>query len=421
MRTRFLDPFTGFVVSVALFSGCTQTTNSTANNDKASFTPTELTQRMQHDRAVEAVIWGMPAVNYQLMYAEMAKLGGGYNQIVYWSGLLDWKNQTLTPNPDVIYLMPFINTKDVGPMVLEIPPADDGVFNGSVMNYWQSAIEDVGPGGVDKGKGGKYLILPPGYKGNVPDGYIAMQSDTYANYALLRSVLKSGSDEDVAKAIAYGIRVKLYPLSEAEKNPQTKFVDAKGIVFDSSIRYDESFFESLNTMVQAEPWLTRDNAMIDPLKTLGIERGKPYNPDAKTRQIMIDAMQEAKAWFESQYDTLPPFYPGERLFFPITEEMHQSVMNGWTTPDSYPIDSRGSHLARVLQHQALPRIAILPADRPRQGWSTAGRQILLSPSRAGKRAGDPVLVDDGLQPRDAYVHQERNAHRPLIPEPGLAD
>ncbi len=139
---------------------------------------------MQHDRAVEAVIWGMPAVNYQLMYAEMAKLGGGYNQIVYWSGLLDWKNQTLTPNPDVIYLMPFINTKDVGPMVLEIPPADDGVFNGSVMNYWQSAIEDVGPGGVDKGKGGKYLILPPGYKGNVPDGYIAMQSDTYANYAL---------------------------------------------------------------------------------------------------------------------------------------------------------------------------------------------------------------------------------------------
>ncbi len=138
--------------------------------------------------------------------------------------------------------------------------------------------------------------------------------------------------------------MKLYPLSEAEKNPQTKFVDAKGIVFDSSIRYDESFFESLNTMVQAEPWLTRDNAMIDPLKTLGIERGKPYNPDAKTRQIMIDAMQEAKAWFESQYDTLPPFYPGERWFFPITEEMHQSVMNGWTTPDSYPIDSRGSHI-----------------------------------------------------------------------------
>ena len=65
-------------------------------------------------RAVEAVTWGMPAVNYDLMYQEMLKLGGRPNQIVYWSRLPDWKNQTLTPNPDVIYLMPFFNTKDAG-------------------------------------------------------------------------------------------------------------------------------------------------------------------------------------------------------------------------------------------------------------------------------------------------------------------
>src|SRR5215813_8947737 len=121
----------------------------------------------------------MPIVNFDLMYQAALRLKAAFNQIVYWSALPDWKNQTLTPNPDVIYLMPFINTKDVGPMVLEIPPADDGVFNGSVMNYWQAAIEDIGPGGVDKGKGGKYLILPPGYdKAGVPDGYIAMPSDT---------------------------------------------------------------------------------------------------------------------------------------------------------------------------------------------------------------------------------------------------
>jgi hypothetical protein len=112
-------------------------------------------------RAVEAVTWGMPAVNYDLMYQEMLKLGGRPNQIVYWSRLPDWKNQTLTPNPDVIYLMPFFNTKDAGPMVLEIPPADDGVINGTIMDAWQVPLEDVGPAGVDKGKGGKYLILPP--------------------------------------------------------------------------------------------------------------------------------------------------------------------------------------------------------------------------------------------------------------------
>jgi hypothetical protein len=113
------------------------------NNDSA-VTPEQLTERTIHRRAVEAVIWGMPAVNYQLMYQEMVdKVHGDFNQILYWSGLLDWKNQTLTPNPDVIYLMPFFNTKDIGPVVLEIPPADDGVFSAIIMNYWQSDIEQV--------------------------------------------------------------------------------------------------------------------------------------------------------------------------------------------------------------------------------------------------------------------------------------
>ena len=82
----------------------------------------DLARRTLERRAVEAVIWGMPAVNTDLMYQEMLKLGGKPNQIVYWSGLLDWRNQTLTPNPDVIYFMAFFNTKD-GPVVIEIPPA----------------------------------------------------------------------------------------------------------------------------------------------------------------------------------------------------------------------------------------------------------------------------------------------------------
>jgi hypothetical protein len=120
------------------------------------FTHTQLAERTLHRRAVEAIIWGMPAVNFDLMYQAMVKSTmGGFNQVVYWSGLPDWKNQTLTPNPDSIYLMPFINTKDAGPVVLEIPPADEGSITGSVMDAWQCALEDVGPAGVDKGKGGK--------------------------------------------------------------------------------------------------------------------------------------------------------------------------------------------------------------------------------------------------------------------------
>jgi hypothetical protein len=286
----------------------------------------------------------MPAVNYRLMYQEMVrKVKGGFNHILYWSRLLDWKNQTLTPNPDVIYLMPFINTKDDGAMVLEIPPADYGVFNGSVMNYWQAAIEDVGPGGIDKGKGGKYLILPPGFdKAKVPSGYISMPCETYQGYALLRSVLASGSDTDVAKAVTYSKRVKLYPLSQAGNPSPTVFVDASSVVFDSSIPYDLRFFESLHQVLQIEPWLERDKAMIDPLKTIGIERGKPFNPDVKAKQILNDAIQETKAWFDARYDTLPPYYEGEHWFFPITEELHQNIMSDFHTSDSYPIVARGT-------------------------------------------------------------------------------
>ena len=99
------------------------------------FSADELARRTIERRAVEAVIWGMPAVNTELMYQAMLKLGGKPNQIVYWSRLLDWRNQTLTPNPDVIYLMAFFDLRD-GPIVIQIPPADGGVINGSRGRIW---------------------------------------------------------------------------------------------------------------------------------------------------------------------------------------------------------------------------------------------------------------------------------------------
>src|SRR5215467_3777066 len=130
----------------------------------------DLVRRIIERRAVEAVIWGMPAVNTDLMLREMlTKTGGRVNQVLYWSRPLDWKNQTLTPNPDSIYLMTFYNTKDVGPVVLDVPPAEGGSFAANIVNVWQMPLEDAGPEGADKGKGGKYLLLPPGYTKSVPD------------------------------------------------------------------------------------------------------------------------------------------------------------------------------------------------------------------------------------------------------------
>jgi hypothetical protein len=268
---------------------------------------------------------------------------GTFNQIVYWSRLPDWKNQTLTPNPDSIYLMPFFYTKDVGPVVLEIPPVDDGSITGNVDEAWQAALEDVGPAGVDKGKGGKILILPPGYKDKVPDGYIPLESETYGGFALLRSILNSGSDADIAKAVAYGKRVKLYPLAQAANPPPTTFVDAIDVVFDATIPYDLRFFQSLDRTVQSEPWLTRDKAMIDQLKSIGIEKGKPFNPDAKTQDILKAAAREAHAWLDARYETVfsQPYFEGGRWAFPVSRELGENQPTFFAKPDVYPVDDRG--------------------------------------------------------------------------------
>src|SRR6187397_799687 len=256
-----------------------------------TYSAEELKQRTIERRAVEAVIWGMPAVNYERMLQAAQDNGAKLNQVVYWSRPVNQKNQTLTPNPDTIYLNPFFDTTN-GPIVVEIPPAyADHVIVGSFDVAWQNALEDVGPAGADKGQGAKYLITPPGYKEKAPDGYIVLPSETYRGFVILRSNFTSRSDADIKSAVEHGKRVKVYPLGG---NPDsTVFVDVYDKPFDATIPYDPTFFELLDRFVQAEPWLTRDKVMIDILKTIGIEKVKPFKPDAKTKSILEDAAREA--------------------------------------------------------------------------------------------------------------------------------
>ncbi|MBR0874411.1 DUF1254 domain-containing protein [Bradyrhizobium tropiciagri] len=299
--------------------------------------------RLVQSRAVEAMIWGMPAVNFDLMYQAMVReTKGSYNQIVYWSRLPDWKNQTLTPNPDSIYLMPFFNTKDVGPVVIEIPPADEGSINGTIMDGWQTPLEDVGPAGVDKGAGAKYLVLPPDYKERPPEGYVVLPSSTYQGYALLRSILKGGTDADVAQGAAYGRRIKVYPLSQTPNPAPTKFVDAIDVVYDATIPYDVRFFQSLDRFVQTEPWLLRDKAMIDQLRSIGIEKGKAFNPDQVTQALLNSAAAEARGLFEHRYERLfHPFFESGRWALPALPDYMKAAPDGYSAADSYPVDSRG--------------------------------------------------------------------------------
>lgn len=302
----------------------------------------QLQQRALHRRAVEAVTWGMPAVNFQLMVEASHKIGGDWNQIVYWSKLPSWKNQTLTPNPDVIYLMPFYDTRQ-GPVVLEIPPADGALsITGSIDDGWQTAVEDVGPAGADKGKGGKYLLVPPGYQQNLPTGYIALPTSTYTGYALLRSNIGSGSEADIAKAAEYGRRIKIYPLADAASPSETKFVDAIDADFDATIPYDLRFFQVLQRFIEREPWLARDRAMIDPLRSLGIEKGKPFKPDAATEQQLKSAISEAHALLQARYDVaFEPYFSSSRWSVPASQEAIEGLQTNYAKPDTYPTDARG--------------------------------------------------------------------------------
>ena len=231
----------------------------------------------------------MPAVNMELMFQATKDAKADFNQVVYWSRLLTWKNQTLTPNLDTIYLFPCFNTKDVGPMVLEIPPAVEGPdtasITGSIDDAWQEALEDVGPAGADKGKGAK--VLTPAARLQTEGArrlHPAAVADVH-RLAFLRSNIKGGSDADVARAVAYGKRVKFYACPRPRVPPrQVRRRDRGPVRQHHSVR--SALLRTLDRFVQREPWLERDKVMIDPLKTIGIEKGKPFSPDANAQQIL---------------------------------------------------------------------------------------------------------------------------------------
>jgi hypothetical protein len=114
----------------------------------------------------------------------------------------------------------FMNLKD-GPVVVDIPAAEEQALYGTLINAWNEPQINVGNTGHDKGKGAKYLMLPPDYEGDPPAGYVPVRSTTYNNYSLLRIIIKTRGAEDVRKGIAYLHTLKVYPLSAAASQPPT--------------------------------------------------------------------------------------------------------------------------------------------------------------------------------------------------------
>lgn len=182
-----------------------------------------------------------------------------------------------------------------------------------------------------------------------------MPSANYQGFALLRSILKSGAAADVAEAVEYARRIRLYPLSAAADPPPQTFLDGIDVVFDATIPYDLRFFQSLDRMVQSEPWLDRDRAMIDVLKSIGVEKGKAFSPDARRRELLEDAVREAHAWLQAEYESVfvPPFDPSARWALPASKELLAGMSTQFGDRDSYPVDARGlaySYIFFSLKH-----------------------------------------------------------------------
>jgi len=176
----------------------------------------------------------------------------------------------------------------------------------------------------------------------VPAGHIPLPLKTWQGYALLRTVPKTWRAEELAKAVAYSKQLKLYPLSQASNPPPTRFVDLTDVVFDGLPHYDVRFFESLDRMVQIEPVQEKDKQMMNLLKYIGIEKGKPFRPDAETAGILASAVREARDWVDARTLVAPQVYfPGKRWFTPGEPA---SLKTGFTfdAGDYFATDTRAS-------------------------------------------------------------------------------
>ena len=202
----------------AFVIGLLLTQSANAQNTKP-LTTEELAGHTIHRRAVDAVIWGLPLVGEDAVKQAAFRDGkANYNDIVWWPKGGGWKNQSPTPNVNTRYMYFFINTRQDGPVVVELPPAVPGAsFYGTIEDAWYVPLVDIG----FEGKGGKYLVLPPDFKDDVPDGYTPVRPTTYNTMTLLRSILASYSEADVQAGDALVRQVKIYPLSNAANPPRS--------------------------------------------------------------------------------------------------------------------------------------------------------------------------------------------------------
>jgi hypothetical protein len=266
------------------------------------------------------------AATSALANIEGLKSVGCNNQtVVIHENRVDAKTLLLTPNTQTATLWSFIDLKD-GPLVIEIPP---GVL-GLADDLWMRYVADLGMVGADKGKGGKYLFLPPGYTGEVPEGYFLARPRTYKVWFGVRGFSAGG---DTALAVeAFKKYWRVYPLAQAANPPAMKFINGSGLYFNTIHANTFEFYQEINAVIQEEPADSADPEILGQLAAIGIVKGKRFAPDARMKKILTNAVAvgnaTARAISFRPRDEAFYFYPGELAWFtPFVGGSHEFLQN----------------------------------------------------------------------------------------------
>ena len=254
--------------------------------------PTEETAQKIYDqldfqRAVEAIMMTTPGASIHAFAKAIRELGPDNQTAIVWPRM-DSKVQLLTPNTTVVYLFMWLDLKQ-GPLVFESPP---GIL-GLVDDHWFRYVADLGLTGPDKGKGGKYLFLPPDYDGSAPEGYFVKPSKTYGNWVVIRGFAEGNDTKTALDNIKQNLKV--YPLNKSAQATKISYYDMSMKYLNTIHPSDESFFNHVNEIVQHEPNSAQSPEVLGLLRHIGIEKGKPFKPDPRMRKILADAAKVGSA------------------------------------------------------------------------------------------------------------------------------
>ena len=381
--------------------------------------PTETTAQLLFDhldflRAVEVFLSGVPAASLEAMRIGMEEVGvTACHQVGILDRLLDSTSLFLTGNTDTVYVSGILDLERDGPTVVEVPP---GCGPTTVNDAWFRFITDMGRPGPDRGAGGKYLILPAGYDGPVPDGYFVSRSPSRMNWLIMRGLLVDGKPDAPTRNFREGLRV--YPLSQADAPPAMEFISLSEREFNTIHANDVTFFQELNAVVQREPLDVIDPETRGLLASIGITKGTPFAPDDRM-QALLDRGRCGRERHR----------PGHRLQDPRPRGVsvpEQSVedrirrkrlpvaprQRGGRTqprcPDDVLLHRDGQHPGHGTTH-ARRRIPVR-AHRARQPRRVPRRSQALSAHAPGRCPRQRLLVCCRLRPPDTI----RAPNRPAI-------